>query len=325
MTPSTSPLPEAVRQAIREVIDQFLVGQGLSAMRPYVRHIENEIHYVLAESWPVAGSAGANDDLLREAHTALDILYAELITSKEGFYPSRHSTWPTMVKLADLLKTIPAQTAAQEGTPEILRTNAVAAKIGFHAAAWKKGEIGDSEFDRLCNRDLEELRGIERRSLANLIAYDMCIKAGDATNDNLRSALTQKESELVEATARGDRLLAANETIDGLQASIADFVNTEARQCGAVESPNYQAQNIKDCVARIVDKLRRDKLAAQQALEQTKAGVDRFYIAYGPHLPECWRAHLEGITGKIRNFGALDAGRIKSPSLPTTEQGAQKK
>jgi len=106
-----------------------------------------------------------------------------------------------------------------------------------------------------------------------------------------------------------------------IQASIADFVNTEARECGAVESPNYQQQNIKDCVARIVDTLRAQLLSLSQKLqgaEMDKGRLDWLEKHYRTEGAFDWFNHPGDIRGAIDDAGFRAARR--SPNSPRAMQ-----
>ena len=65
-----------------------------------------------------------------------------------------------------------------------------------------------------------------------------------------------------------------------------------------------------------VEQLTDDRGRLADNLERLLRGVDRFFSAYGLHLNEPWRAHLEELTGERRFFGMRDAGRPASKMDP---------
>ena len=69
-------------------------------------------------------------------------------------------------------------------------------------------------------------------------------------------------------------------------------------------------------IVRAVEEMARGYGRVADSLVRMMAGVDRFISAYGPHLNERWRAHLEELTGERRFFGMCDAGRPASTADP---------
>lgn len=110
---------------------------------------------------------------------------------------------------------------------------------------------------------------------------------------------------LVEELAR---LRVHNHDLAALQASIADLVNTEARECGAVESPNYQAENIKACVQRIVDKMRHDLAAVTRERDYLKDVLDKWDIHPLDFTPAKTRKELEADLATARE----DAEKLRT-------------